>query len=573
MDEPPRGETPQTLVGSLIGTLRRWRNATSAWTRANVVPATRRIADFAGPPLRATFESIGRVLVAASLAVWRRLPRIRSAAAAAGTGVIVATADDDAASVIGRIDTADEVDLVLMVPRSVRKLRDAAAWPHVAAHVRRRGIELGVVAARRDVRALASDNGLRTAGSARALRRQRIRTLRIGAREFQLPRMRALGALRWLVPPALVAVGIGAACYTLPTAQIVIVPPAEPFSGSAVARVDAVADKADAAAGVLPGVTVRLTFSIVLATGTTGSTELGDEPATVELRLRNEGDAPVRVAEDALAATEDGITFRVAVETDIPAGETATVDALAERPGEIGNVDADQLWVLSGAPRTLDVANPSAASGGTNRTVAAVALEDVERLRALAPDVLARVGGRRLVEAVESGTVFEETVIITIMGEDPFANLDQPEETFLMEFTAVVSALSVPHEQAKAFGEELLRASLPEGMALLPRTTTVEFDDDRTYEAGEIRLSLTATGLAFELFEPSAMQGGLKGARPDDAARTLQERLGLAERPRVTIEPDWLPWIWLPRRGSQIAITFEGPSQEKATSGESASTQ
>jgi hypothetical protein len=494
--------------------------------------------------------------------------------ATAGAGVIVATADDDAASVIGRIDTADEVDLVLMVPRSVRGLRDVSAWPHVAAHVRRRGIELGVVAARREVRALAADNGLRTAGSVRALRRQRTRTVRVGAREFPLPRLRPLGALRWLAPPVAVALAIGGVYYTLPAAEIVIVPPAEPFSGSSTARVDAVADEADAAAGVLPGVTVRLTFSIVLATGTTGSAELSDEAATVTLRLRNEGEAPVRVAEDALAATEHGLAFRVVAETDVAPGETVTVDALAERLGEIGNIDADQLWALSGVPDTLAVTNPLAAAGGTNRTVAAVALEDVERLRALAPDVLQRVGGRRLAADVESGTVFTETAIITILGEDPFANLDQPEETFLMEFTAVVSAISVPHEQAAAFGEELLRASLPPGMALLPGTTEVEFDEERTYRSGVVQVGLTATGLAFELYEATAVQEGLKGARPSEAARLLQERLGLEELPRVTIEPEWLPWIWLPRRGSQIAITFDGPSQDsedEAAGGEAAS--
>lgn len=573
MDQPPRGEQRESLTGSLIKSLRRtWANV-AAWTSANIAP---RVSGTIGPALRTAFESIGWAIVVTGRALWRRSPRLRSRASAPGAGVIVAAADDDAASIIGRIDTAAEVDLVLMVPRSARRLRDAAAWPHVAAHVRRRGIELGVVAARREVRALAADNGLRAAGSVRALRRQRSRTIRIGAREFPLPRLRALGALRWLAPPVAVALAIGGVCYTLPTAQIVIVPPAEPFSGSSTARVDAVAEEADAAEGVLPGVTVRLTFSIVLATGTTGSVELGDEAATVTLRLRNDGEAPVRVAEDALAATEDGLAFFVVEETDVAPGETVTVDALAERLGEISNVDADQLWVLSGAPETLAVTNPRTASGGTNRSVAAVALEDVERLRALAPDVLQRVGGRRLAADIESGTVFAETAIITILGEEPFANLDQPEETFLMEFTAVVSAISVPHEQAEAFGEELLRASLPDGMALLPGTTAVEFDDERTYRAGVVQVSLTATGLAFELYEAAAVQEGLKGARPAEAARLLQERLGLEELPRVTIEPEWLPWIWLPRRGNQIAITFDGPladPEDSEDGGEAASTQ
>ncbi|MQC17939.1 MAG: hypothetical protein DWG80_02555 [Chloroflexi bacterium] len=62
--------------------------------------------------------------------------------------MVVATGEDDVASVVGRIDVADSPEVILIVRRDARALRRPSAWPHIAAHVRRRGIELGVVSPR-----------------------------------------------------------------------------------------------------------------------------------------------------------------------------------------------------------------------------------------------------------------------------------------------------------------------------------------------------------------------------------------------------------------------------------------
>ena len=81
---------------------------------------------------------------------------------------IVARRDDDWLAVTGRIDTATEPDIMLLVPRGARALRSAAAWAHVAAHVRRRGIALGVVSrARRRARARARQRAASSALDAR----------------------------------------------------------------------------------------------------------------------------------------------------------------------------------------------------------------------------------------------------------------------------------------------------------------------------------------------------------------------------------------------------------------------
>ena len=500
--------------------------------------------------------------------------------------LIVAGRDDDLASVIGRVDTAEDIDLMLVVPRAARRLREPGVWPRLAAHVRRRGITLGVVAARRDVRHNAQASGLMAARSLRALRalrRARPRRVRVGAREFDLPSIRPGRLLRWLAPAAMLAAAFVTACYMVPSAEIVIVPPAEPFTRTATVRIDPVAGQPDLARGVVPGITVRLTITSVLATETTGSAEVGEERAAVELLIANEGEAVVGVAAGTLIVNESGIPFSTVEAVTVPAGESLTVPASAERPGAAGNLEADESWSVAGVPATLQVTNPRAASGGTDVTVRAVAAEDIDRLRALAPTVLTRVGARELERTVESGTIFPETVTVAILGQEPLARVGEPADTLLVEFTAVVSALVAPDEQAHAYGEALLVSELPDGVALLPGATAVELGAGRRFEAGELRVELTVTGLVAELFDPAEWRDDLRGTRPAAAAELLRQRLDLAQEPEITIHPDWLPWrrlppelpgwwrwLRLPGEAGRIAIVFAGPPEAEESGDEEA---
>ena len=549
--------------------VRYWRALTARVSPA-LAATGRWLARYPWSAVSRSVEALGRWSLALLIGLRRAAAAVRQAFAARSqrrrearrrlmARTIVADRDDDLATVMGRIDFADDSELVLIVPRSARALRDPGAWPRLAAHVRHRGISLGVVAARRDVRNHAQDSGLEAAGSLRALRRPRFRRVRVGAREFDLPRLRPFRALRWLALPALAGALFVTACYVVPSAEIVIVPPAEPFTRSTLVRIDPVADEADLELRVTPGITVRRTVTTVMATESTGTTEIGDAHASVQLLITNNGAAAAGLRAGTRVVNESGIVFTTDEAVTVPAGDSIVVVATAERAGTIANLDAEETWSLSGGPRTLRVTNPRAADGGTDLAVPAIAAEDADRLRSMALDVLSRAGGRELARTVEAGAAFPETVTVAILGEESFARIGEPAATLVMEFTAIVSGLVLLDEQARAFGEALLVAALDDGVALLPGTTTVELAPERTFAGGALSLRLVATGLVARLFDPADMRDELTGARPADAARVVQRRLGLAIAPQVTVYPDWLPWLWLPRRGSRISITLAGP--------------
>ena len=472
---------------------------------------------------------------------------------------IVASFRDDVASILGRIDTAEEIEVVLVVPRAARALRQPAAWAHIAAHVRRRGISLYVVAARGGVRSEARANGLPAARSLRGRRRGR-RRFTVGEREFELPGMPWGGLARAGAVLLFVGAAAGVACLTVPSAEIVIVPPSEPMTRTLRVRVNPVAAEPDVEAAVVPGDTARITITTIVSTATSGEADVGDTPAVAELLFTNGGDRPVEVPAATPVSDEGGLAFLTDDALTVPAGDSASVTATAERPGELTNAAADELHNLSGLPETLTVTNPAAATGGANKVVAAVAQEDFDRVRLIADDVLARVGRRELEAVVGEGTFFPQTISVAVFSESALQHLGDPADAFLMEYTAIVTALVLRDDEARRFAEHLLIDALPDGVALLPDTAEAATGGEVEFGAGRLTVDLVATGLVAELFDPSTLRGEVTGVRPETAAARIQQLLSLEEPPVVTLRPEWIPWRWTPRRGSRILIRLAGPT-------------
>ncbi|MDA0815030.1 MAG: baseplate J/gp47 family protein [Chloroflexi bacterium] len=477
------------------------------------------------------------------------------------SAIVVATADDDVASVVGRIDIAEAPSVILIVRRDARALRRATAWPHIAAHVRRRGVDLSVVSPRGDVRAHARANGLSSARTPAGLRRRTV-YVRSLDRTVTLPRM------PWerLVRGGMIVVALGTfavvGCYRVPSAVVTIVPDSEVVSVVGTARPNSLVDQSELATETIMVSTIRRQFFTVVTTTTTGEIEVGDEHAILEVTFENAGADLEQVPRLTRVLTEDGITFLTDQNVDVPAEGTASVGATAEFPGEPGNVDADALVQIGpGVSPSITIVGSTAGSGGTNRLTAAVAQEDVERVREIAADVLNRVAVGALLQFVEEderGTLIPSSVTAAIFSEQPVQLLEEPSEIFIVEYTIAAAGLVVSPAQAEAYGELLVREDLPPGTAFLPGSVVAEV----TPHGEDGRVQVRATGRVAALAEVAETASRITGMRPAAAANLLQSDLGLAAPPSIEIRPNFIPWVWLPRRASNIELVIAGPAPE-----------
>lgn len=474
------------------------------------------------------------------------------------SAVIVATADDDVASVVGRIDIADAPEVILVVRRDVRALRRPTAWPHIAAHVRRRGIELAVVSPRSDVRAHARANGLRSSRTPGGLRPQRYYISALG-QDLVIP------PVPWgrIVRGSMIVVALGTigvvGCYRVPSAQVTIIPASEEISASDEARPNAVVERSDLATQTILVDTVRRQVFTAVTTTTTGEVEVGDERALLEVSFANSSARVVQVPMGTRLSTDEGIAFLTDEDLDVPAAGLASVSATADLPGVDGNVGANALTNIDGeVPAGIILSGSTAGAGGTNRLTAAVSQDDVDRVRAIAGGVLDRIAIGTLEQAVaedELGTLLPSSVSAAIFSEQPVQLLEEPSDIFVVEYVITASGLVVSDRQARDYGELLVLRDLPEGLALLPGsvTATVTPLPDRG------RVSITATGRVAELSQIAVTANQITGMRPEAAQNLLQRELSLSEPPEIRISPDFLPWIWLPRRAQSIEVVIGSP--------------
>lgn len=480
--------------------------------------------------------------------------------------VVVATREDDVSSVVGRINTAETMEVVLYVQRDARALRRATAWPHIAAHVRRRGIELGVVSPRRDVRSFAKENGLRTGRNVRDLRPSEYR-IRIGGRDFVVP------PVPWgrLIRAAMIVVFLGvvfiASCYQVPSAEIRLTPQSEEFTASGEARANAIIEASDLDTQTITADSVRRQIFTAVTTTTTGEVEIGDEYATLRLEFTNNSTSVMLIPVGTRVSDADGIAFLTDENLDVPAESTASVSATAEFPGEPGNVPVDTVTEAEGIAGAITVTNPVSGSGGTNKLTAGVSQADVDRVREIAADILDRVARATLLGAVEAeglGTLLPESVTAAVFSEQPVQLLDEASDVLVVEYTLIAAGLVVTPEQASDYGERLIRRQLPDGLALIPGSVVATITPPAERGA---RMRIDASGRVASLAGVLQVANRLTGKSPDAARALLEEELDLEEPPQIEIHPNFIPWLWLPRRASNIEIIIAGPAAEEASAG------
>ena len=484
-------------------------------------------------------------------------PRRRRGPRLPGAATVVAEREDDARVIIGRIDAASEVELLLVVPRRSHALRNAVEWLRIAAYVRQRGIQVRVLASRGDVRQHASDAGLPAARTVRGLRPRRALRIPFGSREFVL-RAPSIGPFvrAALLAGAIFLIGL-AACTYVPSATILVSPPAETLSVTTRMRLSPLGET-DLGVGVIAVDSVQVELVFVVSAASTGLATVGDKHARAGLTFTNGGDADLVLPIGTPVESADGVRFTTDRAVSIPPGSSSVVGATAIEPGTAGNLPADSLTRLTGFPETLTVTN-IAAGGGTDIEVAVVSPDDVITVANLADGALRLAGERELLRAVTDGTVFTETISAVILRQTPLAEVGEPSDVFPMEYTAVANAFVLTDEDAQRIAQELLQGRLPDGMALLPDTAEATIADVHSFDGSRLTIDLTATGRASPLFDPAALHGQLTNVSPAVAAERLREELGLSRDPHITVRPGWIPGLRMPRRSDRISITLVSP--------------
>lgn len=350
---------------------------------------------------------------------------------------------------------------------------------------------------------------------------------------------------------ALVVGGVGAYVF-LPTATAVI-SPRENVIGPIPLRIvaDPNATAPDPEARVVPAVTKQLP---VEATGTfqvTGK-RVEESPATGAVRFRNlDFTSSNTIPRGSIVSTQGGIRFRTERAVTVPRAElvglqvfpaTASVKVRAVNAGTDGNVEPNTILVIPRGedPRTLDVTNPDATSGGKRDEFPRVAQADVTAATKAVDAQLAAAFAEQLADpslAADGTTVFPDTAALgdPSYSVDPATLVGQEIESFELGASATGTVLAVDESAVEQIAEENIAPQVQAGYSLIDGSSQVQPSPGEVDE-GVITFPVTITARQILQIDPAAIEAEIRGKSLTDA-KAILDRYGQSQ---LSVWPEWV---------------------------------
>ncbi|MEX2081007.1 MAG: baseplate J/gp47 family protein [Dehalococcoidia bacterium] len=481
--------------------------------------------------------------------------------------VISVDRNDDVASVCGRVDTAPTYWVILHAPRGNRTLSTELGMRRLRRHAEDSGRAVAFATRSPSLASRARQVGIPAARTPEAVRWD------AGGRTiFSLGRGRALvipAIGRYLQAIVLIAV-VASFLFLLvamaPSARVIAYPETTTLSTTVTLTASPETDAVDFENLVVPATTVSASRVFTIVQPTTGSVDLPQTAATVDLAVTNPGDSPATVPAGAVAlGGPELLAFALLEAVTVAPGETVTVPAQAAEPGPLYNLEAGQIggW-LSEDLRSLTVTNPAPASGGDARTARAVAGADVVAIRDQEQVIRTALATRIvLVEELPHDAIFLDTVDIEAEEVEPPASIGTQTDLVIVRYRVILTGQAIERSTLEEVATAVLVEDAGPGVFMPGSFQALQVGEGTIdAESGDLQATFEISGEFAPDLTAEQVRSAVKGRSADSAKSTLQERYGM-EDTDVQLTPGFAPW--LPRFDFRIDIDFRSREELLAT--------
>jgi hypothetical protein len=345
----------------------------------------------------------------------------------------------------------------------------------------------------------------------------------------------------------------------LPSATVSLTPAQGEVTGEAEIVADPLMTTVDVENRVIPATKLSVQVEDSGTIETSGSQNLGDDPATGSVVFINQTSNEVTIPADTTVITSAGIPiqFRTTQDAILAAGAgfqvEVPIEALPTSAGAIGNVDSGVINTVVG-PLSLQVTvrNLAPTTGGASGSERAVTADDKDRLLAT---VRQQLQARAYVEMEPrlSATQFIilETVHIAEERNDWMtysANVGDVTDTLSLTMRVVVEATAVDQQ----FGQQIVYAQMSSrvrqgefGKAVEIRPESVTYErgavSNVDSNTGKVTFAMTGSGSVTSTIDTEAVRQELAGRSINDAIAQLVSAYNLQQgtTPQIIVSPDW----------------------------------
>ena len=303
--------------------------------------------------------------------------------------------------------------------------------------------------------------------------------------------------------------------------------------------------------GVVPARRVGVEVEGYIEVETTGTMNVAIGQATGEVLFTN------LLAQDYVvpagtivrtSSTSYPIRFRTTADVAVPAGgqATAPIEALTEGMGNVGAFQINQVEGV--AASAVRVINPAPTGGAEPRDVRVVTQADYDRAR---KQII-----RQLLDQayVEMGDLLEPTEFlprqslrIEAVPKEVYTRfVTEQADTVGLNMRLLVSGLAVDVDNAEAVAYTALSRRLPPGYGLVDARFELGEVAEEDIGPGRFTFFVTARGYASVALDTATAVTLVRGQRVDDARGRLLAEFPLAQDPRIALWPEWpeqLEWL------------------------------
>jgi hypothetical protein len=499
--------------------------------------------------------------------------------------IIQLEAHDDIISTRDKLGTAQASRIILMwPPKNKAVLNNKLDLILLHRYSEQLGVQLGLVTASSEIRALATEIGIPIFRSRRSAQTGRWRTTRRkGIYKDHLPKFNKKVGIRrpilrreqsWWeksIPRILIfsislAAILALVVVILPGAEIQVFPEKETISINLDVRANPELDQ-PLLAGELPVQTATIIVEGRKSKAASGSIEIPEKPATGQVEFRNLTENSVEVPAGTIVTTLDSPAIRFATlqTVIVPAGigSSKTANIQAQIPGRTGNLAPGQIQAIEGSlGLSLTATNPSATSQGSFRTSTAPSQADRDELHQQLFASLEQSAAHELQSRIPTnGTIADFPLILTLdlrrvieetyqpAGEQP---ADHVELLLRVEFS--YQYISAQH--LEAFAQPILNANLQEGYQSVPDTTRfIHTQPSKVDNQDFISWKLTLSQLVQKKIASEQIASESRGITIRNAINRLQSSFNFSIPPVINVSPSW--WPFLPILPYRISVSIQ----------------
>ena len=483
------------------------------------------------------------------------------------TQVIQLDPHDDGISVRDKMSWAKTERILLVYPRRSRILARTLDLRLLQRHAVWLGAQLAIVAQLEDIRSVAREMGIpifktiaiaqrRAWGEKPAIevpvRRTQQPDLRQMRREVfpEEPRWRNMLGVRLLFFSLAVVAVLVLVLLFLPSATVKLTPKTQVqrlvISASASSKV--------ATVNLTGSIPARLAFTVLERSKTasvTGSLVIPNAPADGLVRFSNLTTGVVGIPSGTIIRTTGTPPVRFATTMDAfvaaGVGKTMDVPVQAVEAGSSGNLPADSLVAFEGDLGTsLSGTNPSATTGGSDRTAPVQTADDRIRLRATLVSEILDQCKISLPKSIGQGdTFFPHTLTVgQVLSETYFPAEGQTGQTLSLRMNLQCQAQYASQADVNSLGRLALDANLPAGFGPITAAVSVlNSSIPATDSGGVTRWQVQAQRLVQATLDPLTATQLIQGRSRAEAGRRLAGSFRLAGAPAIELVPAWWPWL------------------------------